>query len=1037
MESTERLVRTWMALGRDEEVVETVSEISQGGVSLVDIVKALGEYLTSEDDELRRKGVEFLSKVLAQCPVGKLNRQSARVLTAFYCGKLDDIETIIPALKGLVILVRLPSFTSLDATTVIQSLFCHVKMKALVQSVRFTVYTIVDTLMAHHRDALLALGKDFINGYINLAEGEKDPRNLVVAFAIARVILIEFDISEHVESMFNIIFCYFPITFRPPPNDPYGISTDDLRLALRGCLNANPAFGPLAIPVFLEKLTAGSRTTKRDTLQALASCLPVYGSALARSTARKLWNAFKLEIFQPTDAETEVEALKTTQVLVNTIYAEQENSLESDEDIQGLARDACEECIQILREPEKSQAKPATRILCAFITTTPSVSRYTLSQAVPHLVKLFLNPDEILSRPAILVLLSDFIVAARDSFTRGSVMDNSEPLLLPYKDEVLGVFLVGLKNSSSRIQALEGLSGLIGTPRLLSDEEVGFVVHNINEVMAEDDSADASDSILDLLSSISAISPRRVEEQTLPLLFSSLPDTSPPRDAAVERAKYFRVLSALNKLCAQPELFETLVVRLTTKLDLICVPTLEENLEVDLEPAAAYAHALLKTITSTLFTKVHQGHPDVAKYVDRLLPRVYNLFIYSALAHNPKAIIATDPRLVKVAGELITLVTQSLPQQKQESYVACVFDAFLNGNIKAVSEGHQKVPINAKLCPFENSAPTSQKNLVNLFAAAVIPLHKEVKLPVPELGQFLDMMLNWSLVHSENELQRESIWHLIASIVNKRVDDIADFLNDKLNVFWSIEIANAERSTEARRFAISAWIWMTKALLVRSHASASAFTDKLFECFGDANITWDVAKAIGEVASGDSVLTKYNHAVIRILYAQKYVNAVLPRIVTGAKNASNEKEQTASLVALTALIKSIPKAAYAYEMSSLIPLLIRGLDLPDNNIRSNVIDTFLTTAEGDSPDKSLVAEHASTLVHSMVKNCVVVEMPSTRVRIAALRYLGILPRIVRYDILHPYKSTVLRELSKVLDDPKRSVRKEAVDARTAWFKYNG
>lgn len=48
---------------------------------------------------------------------------------------------------------------------------------------------------------------------------------------------------------------------------------------------------------------------------------------------------------------------------------------------------------------------------------------------------------------------------------------------------------------------------------------------------------------------------------------------------------------------------------------------------------------------------------------------------------------------------------------------------------------------------------------------------------------------------------------------------------------------------------------------------------------------------------------------------------------------------------------------------------------------------------------------------------------------AALRYLGILPSIVRYDVLHPYKATVIRELSKVLDDPKRSVRKEAVDAR--------
>jgi len=33
--------------------------------------------------------------------------------------------------------------------------------------------------------------------------------------------------------LFDITFCYFPITFTPPPDDPYGISSDDLIIALR------------------------------------------------------------------------------------------------------------------------------------------------------------------------------------------------------------------------------------------------------------------------------------------------------------------------------------------------------------------------------------------------------------------------------------------------------------------------------------------------------------------------------------------------------------------------------------------------------------------------------------------------------------------------------------------------------------------------------------------------------------------------------------------------------------------------------------
>jgi DNA repair/transcription protein MET18/MMS19 len=75
------------------------------------------------------------------------------------------------------------------------------------------------------------------------------------------------------------------------------------------------------------------------------------------------------QIFQPTDSVNEEEALRTTQVLVKTIH-ETDGQNEDDADINGLAHDICEECINILKEPEKSQAKPAAKILCAFMSTT-------------------------------------------------------------------------------------------------------------------------------------------------------------------------------------------------------------------------------------------------------------------------------------------------------------------------------------------------------------------------------------------------------------------------------------------------------------------------------------------------------------------------------------------------------------------------------------------------------------------------------------------------------------------------------------------
>ena len=43
------------------------------------------------------------------------------------------------------------------------------------------------------------MGSEFLDGYIALADGEKDPRNLMLLFAMDRVLCIEFDISKHIE----------------------------------------------------------------------------------------------------------------------------------------------------------------------------------------------------------------------------------------------------------------------------------------------------------------------------------------------------------------------------------------------------------------------------------------------------------------------------------------------------------------------------------------------------------------------------------------------------------------------------------------------------------------------------------------------------------------------------------------------------------------------------------------------------------------------------------------------------------------------
>jgi DNA repair/transcription protein MET18/MMS19 len=92
----------------------------------------------------------------------------------------------------------------------------------------------------------------FARGFAQCMDGERDPRNLMLCFAIIPSILASFvTTQEEADALFTAAACYFPITFTPPPNDPVGISTAMLRDALLACLTADVRFCSRAVDLAL------------------------------------------------------------------------------------------------------------------------------------------------------------------------------------------------------------------------------------------------------------------------------------------------------------------------------------------------------------------------------------------------------------------------------------------------------------------------------------------------------------------------------------------------------------------------------------------------------------------------------------------------------------------------------------------------------------------------------------------------------------------------------------------------------------------
>jgi len=104
--------------------------------------------------------------------------------------------------------------------------------------------------------------------------------------------------------------------------------------------------------------------------------------------------------------------------------------------------------------------------------------------------------------------------------------------------------------------------------------------------------------------------------------------------------------------------------------------------------------------------------------------------------------------------------------------------------------------------------------------------HPQARLSLEDINQFLDSLLKWVLETADTDLQRMSALRMVASILNKHVDgmfnyvlsniplsivtfpELTSFLNNKLDVYWSERISGRSLATIQRIWAIKSWTWV-------------------------------------------------------------------------------------------------------------------------------------------------------------------------------------------------------------------------------------
>lgn len=155
-------------------------------------------------------------------------------------------------------------FTSTSASDLVSMIYNDFGDNFSTQPVtaRFETYKLLNQLLNSHRKVIKKMGTDFIRIIDSLAATERDPRNLMLVFTMIEIVLNEWDegsITETSGELYETLQRYFPISFRPKPNDPVTITANDLILRLRACFAAYGGFAPSLFPNLIQRLDDPNR----------------------------------------------------------------------------------------------------------------------------------------------------------------------------------------------------------------------------------------------------------------------------------------------------------------------------------------------------------------------------------------------------------------------------------------------------------------------------------------------------------------------------------------------------------------------------------------------------------------------------------------------------------------------------------------------------------------------------------------------------------------------------------------------------------
>lgn len=539
--------------------------------------------------------------------------------------------------------------------------------------------------------------------------------------------------TDFVKSLFDSVFCYFPITFRPPPDDPYGITAQDLKHRLRDCIAASGYFAPYAFPQLLDKLDSTSPNVKvgasqsftnsvfdmpqKDVLQTITACALSYGITPVSSYSMTLWDSLKFEILNVQEEDLAEEALLSLQAIAIRLS----QGLDSTDPKTPLARylrPITKECNEQLQEPQQKQAKPAGQILSALGKASPVAFFLIVKAVVPSMMTLYQDAGSIGKQRAlleVLVPILDSAITVHETPSISGPTTQAENPLKPFKQRLFELSSQALMSSavdevSFRVVALKALLRLCLLRRYLQDNEIGMAVQYFDEIVLLEDLSGKDDlkrEAIQALVEVSRIKPNLIMDITFPALMAKLPDSSPPHSR-----DYLVTLEGLAQLSVERYVANTLIRRLLNRLDIVL-----QN-----EGSSAYPQAILSTLQYVLSQRDLKQDPNLSTYHERIVVDLTARVVLASTGRAPATALNEGPTL-EILGRLVMMIVRALDEHKQKSVALQIYSLFVDETVFA--------PV-----PFRDGVPKLQMSTMILSTYLMAGMRHSVGSSLPKVLTF-------------------------------------------------------------------------------------------------------------------------------------------------------------------------------------------------------------------------------------------------------------------------------------------------------------